>query len=140
MKWSDVNLNTSELKVLGKGNKERIIPLNQELINRFTDYLELLPSKDGDLQFVFCNLDGKKLEDKWVYNLVSSKLQLTHAEKTSPHVLRHSFASHLLQNGADINAIKELLGHSSLSATQIYAQNDIAHLKKVYNQSHPFSE
>jgi len=137
---SNLNLNKFELKVLGKGNKERIIPLSQEILRQLTSFLNT-KIKDGiESKFIFCNFEGEKLKEKRVYNLINSLLSQTYADKKSPHILRHSFATHLLQNGADINSIKELLGHTSLSATQIYAQNDIHRLKQVYKKSHPFSD
>ena len=137
---SDFNLSKNELKVFGKGGKERIIPINPELVNQFENFSKLKLSKSIVSNYIFCNFEGEKLNDKWVYNAINKILGRTHIGKRSPHVLRHTFATHLLQNGADINAIKELLGHSSLSATQLYAQNDIAQLKKVYKDTHPFSD
>jgi integrase/recombinase XerC len=130
----------SELRVLGKGNKERIIPVGVEFQNVIRSFLEIKRIHCVESGFIFCNLDGTRLKEKWVYDFISNALSSTFADKKSPHALRHSFATHLLQNGADINAIKELLGHSSLSATQIYAHNDIDQLKKVYRDTHPFSD
>lgn len=130
----------SELKVMGKGQKHRIIPLSNEIVIQLNDFLSLKYQNGIESKFIFSNFDGEKLKEKWVYNAVRRLLSGTYANKRSPHILRHSFATHLLQNGADINAIKELLGHSSLSATQIYAHNDISKLKEVYNKSHPFSD
>ncbi len=135
-----VNLKKKEIRVIGKGNKERVIPLGPEIIRHITKFNEIKDQEGIDSNYIFCNFDGKKLGDKLVYNLINKLLSSTYSGKKSPHVLRHSFATHLLQNGADINAIKELLGHSSLSATQIYAHNDIAQLKKVYQKTHPFSD
>jgi integrase/recombinase XerC len=140
LKPTSFQLSKAELRVIGKGNKERVIPLGKEIIRQIDKFNEI-KVRDGIVSdYIFCNFDGKKLGDKLVYNLINKLLSSTYSGKKSPHVLRHSFATHLLQNGADINAIKELLGHSSLSATQIYAHNDIAQLKKVYKDSHPFSD
>jgi integrase/recombinase XerC len=140
VKVKDYNKAKKELRVFGKGAKERIIPLTPEFDNHMQKFLTFKFSKNIESNYIFCNFEGEKLGDKWVYNIINKLLQATHVGKRSPHVLRHSFATHLLQNGADINAIKELLGHSSLSATQLYAQNDIAQLKKVYKKTHPFSD
>ena len=140
LKEQDFSRAKSELKVLGKGNKERIIPLSSEAVKHFDDFIRTKKDHGIVSNLFFCNFRQEKLKEKWVYNLVNSLLAQTHSDKKSPHILRHSFATHMLQNGADINAIKELLGHSSLSATQIYAHNDIAQLKKVYKKTHPFSD
>ena len=136
----DVYLHKKELKVLGKGNKERIVPVSNELKQVFERYLRVKGEEIGDTKLFFCNFGGTKLKEKWVYSLVNALLSQTTGEKKSPHILRHSFATHLLQNGADINSIRELLGHSSLSSTQIYAHNDIKRLKEVYRDAHPFSD
>ena len=135
----NVHLSKSEIKVQGKGGKERVIPLGDEIVRQMKSFIELKNKNNIDSTLFFCNFEGKKLKEMWVYKVVKKMLSHTYADKKSPHVLRHSFATHLLQQGADINAIKELLGHSSLSATQIYAHNDIAQLKKVYMKTHPFS-
>lgn len=140
LKHKDINLHKEEVKVLGKGNKERIIPLSRELvavIHRYIEYKEKDFTTNG---VFFCIFEDEKLKEKWVYSLINDLLNKTYGDKKSPHILRHSFATHLLQNGADINAIKELLGHTSLSATELYAHNDIARLKEVYKDTHPFSD
>ncbi|MFY0644535.1 MAG: tyrosine-type recombinase/integrase [Bacteroidia bacterium] len=134
-----VDLSKSEIKVLGKGNKERIIPFTMELKDQLEAHLKLRTELNIPGPYVFSNIRGKQLGERWIYTMINKALGATYADKKSPHILRHSFATHLLQNGADINAIKELLGHSSLSATQLYAHNDIKQLKKVYEQTHPFS-
>jgi integrase/recombinase XerC len=140
LKEVDLSLDKREIKVMGKGMKERIVPLSNEIVGhlkRFADHKEL---NHICSDFVFCDEQGDQLKEKWVYQVVKRMLNQTFSDKKSPHVLRHSFATHLLQNGADMNSIKELLGHSSLAATQIYAHNDISQLKKIYKDTHPFSE
>jgi len=136
----NLNIAKAELKVLGKGDKERLIPLTGEILQQIHRFLKIKSENDIDSKYIFCKLDGEKLREKWVYSLIKKLLSSTFVNQRSPHILRHTFATHLLQNGADINAIKELLGHSSLSATQIYAHNDIAQLKRVYKDTHPFSD
>lgn len=140
LKILDFNRSKSELKVLGKGMKERIIPLTREISFQVGRFLNIKNDQSIVSEYIFTKFDGRKLSEKWVYGLIKKLLTTTFADNGSPHILRHSFATHLLQNGADINAIKELLGHSSLSATQIYAHNDITQLKKVYRNTHPFSD
>lgn len=138
---ADVDFYHQRLKVLGKGNKERVIPfgihlakvLKQYLIEREDRFDKALP---GD--FIFLTGKGKKLYPKLVYNIVNRYLSaVTTVEQKSPHVLRHSFATHLSDAGADLNAIKKLLGHANLAATQIYTHNSIEKLKNVYAQAHP---
>ena len=137
---NDLDFFNDQVKVLGKGNKERLIPFARPLANRLKNYLEIrhdefaLDATDS----LFLTEKGKIMYPKLVYNLVKKYLsQITTVEQRSPHVLRHSFATHLSNNGADLNAIKELLGHSSLAATQVYTHNSIEKLKKVYQQAHP---
>lgn len=139
IKDKDVNLAAKTLKVLGKGNKERIIPVQNEIIKLFQNYLFLRNSTFKELgQFLLVTDKGKKMYPKFVYNKVKSYLsKITTLEQKSPHVLRHSFATHLSNNGAELNAIKSLLGHSSLAATQIYTHNTIEKLKKVFLKAHP---
>ena len=137
---SDISLLKAEFKVLGKGKKERIIPLSNEIVVQLKDFQSVKQFNEVDSNYFFCKLDGEKLKEKWVYNTVRDTLAVTFGNSKGPHVLRHTFATHLLQNGADINAIKELLGHSSLSSTQIYAHNDISTLKSIYNSTHPLSD
>lgn len=140
LRHRDFTIHNKEIKVLGKGNKERIVPMSAELARIVSEYIFYKNREGIENEYFFCTFDGQKLKEKWVYMLVNTILSQTYGEKKSPHILRHSFATHLLQNGANINAIKELLGHSSLSATQLYAHNDIARLKEVYKDSHPFSD
>ena len=128
------------IKVLGKGNKERLIPFAKPLADRLNNYISVREDEFGlgATAPLFLTGKGKKLYPKLVYNLVKKYLsQVTTVEQRSPHVLRHSFATNLSDNGADLNAIKELLGHSSLAATQVYTHNSIEKLKKVYQQAHP---
>jgi integrase/recombinase XerC len=130
----------SAIKVLGKGSKERIIPMNTALLKEIKDYTDEKAAKlpEADRVFLLVKDNGKKLYPKYVYNVVKKYLsQVTTIEKKSPHILRHTFATHLANNGADLNAIKELLGHSSLAATQIYTHNSIDKLKDVYKKAHP---
>jgi integrase/recombinase XerC len=137
--WSAINWNRRQISVLGKGGKARLLPLNKELILTLEQYKASVAAHFEKIpeQILLTN-KGKPLYAKFVYNTVKRYLSLvTTIEKRSPHVLRHSFATHLANNGADLNAIKELLGHSSLAATQIYTHNSIEHLKQVYEKAHP---
>jgi integrase/recombinase XerC len=137
---NDVDLADGSLKVTGKRNKQRIIPIVKPFISRLEEYIRIrnanIPeSKNG---WFFITDKGNKLYDKYVYNTVNSYLAMvTTIEKKSPHILRHTFATHMLNRGADLNSIKELLGHANLSATQIYTHNTFEKLKKVYKQAHP---
>ena len=134
IKISDVDFNNQSIKVLGKRNKERIIPLSSSMINSLDNFTE----NNQNNHFLFTNLDGDKLYTKLVYRLVNKYIaKISSVNKKSPHILRHTFATHMLNNGADINAIKELLGHANLSATQVYTHNTIEKLKTVYKQAHP---
>jgi integrase/recombinase XerC len=132
----NVNLETKYLKVLGKRRKERIIPINEELKEVLKHNLEV----NTNTQFVFSTEKGQQLYPKFVYRKVNQLLsEHTSLKKKSPHVLRHTFATHLLNNGGDLNAIKELLGHSNLSATQIYTHNSVERLKNIHRMAHPKS-
>jgi len=134
IKISDVDFNNQSIKVLGKRNKERIIPLSSTVIND----LNLFIKSNKQNKYLFTNLEGDKLYNKLVYRLVNKYIgEISSVNKKSPHILRHTFATHMLNNGADINAIKELLGHANLSATQVYTHNTIEKLKTVYKQAHP---
>ncbi|MBO6517949.1 MAG: tyrosine-type recombinase/integrase [Bacteroidia bacterium] len=139
LKLKNVDLESATIKVFGKGKKERIVPLGVEAVGVLKKYLAERQSIESESDAFFVRPNGKQLYPKWVYNCVNKMLTIySNSEKKSPHVLRHSFATHLLQNGAEIAAIKELLGHASLASTQIYAQSDIAHLKRVH-KLHPKS-
>ncbi len=135
----DVDLEQGLLKVFGKGKKQRLIPLANNLSRRLKDYIvELEETFPEAGNFLFLTQKGKKMYPKLVYLTAKKYLsQVTSIEQKSPHVLRHSFATHLSNNGAELNAIKELLGHSNLSATQIYTHNSIERLKAVYQNAHP---
>jgi integrase/recombinase XerC len=134
IKISDIDFQNQLIKVLGKRNKERLIPLSSSVLVGLSNFIE----KNQQNQFLFTNLDGKKLYTKLVYRLVNKCIgEISSVNKKSPHILRHTFATHMLNNGADINAIKELLGHANLSATQVYTHNTIEKLKTVYKQAHP---
>lgn len=137
----DVDLDQDRLKVTGKRNKQRNIPLTPTLRNSLEDYLHQRrtwnASEEG-MDRLFITLKGNPLYPRLVYQVIHDILnQVSGAEKKSPHVLRHSFATHMLNQGADLNAIKEILGHANLSATQIYTHNSIDELKRVYGNSHP---
>lgn len=129
-----------EIKVLGKGNKERIIPINEQLAELIIHYLAKRQEVASDHNKLLILPNGKPLYPKYIYNVVNSVLKnSTTLKKNSPHILRHTFATHLLNEGADINAIKELLGHASLAATQVYTHNSIEKLKNVHKKAHPKS-
>ena len=140
LKENQLDASKKAIKVLGKGNKERIIPLSTALLLQVMEYIndkrKLFEKFDGE--FLLVNQKGAKLYPKSVYNTVKSYLgKITTISKKSPHVLRHTFATHLMNNGADLNAVKELLGHSSLAATQIYTHNTIEKLKDIHKKAHP---
>lgn len=140
LRESDIDFYQSQIKVLGKGNKERIIPLHPQLQRSVRDYIDKKKQQWGDANENFLLLDnrGRKMNPRFVYDIVKKYLSLiTTIDKKSPHVLRHTFATHLMNQGADINAVKELLGHASLAATQVYTHNTIDKLKKIYKQAHP---
>lgn len=141
LKWSDIDFNRKNIKVLGKGQKERQIPIGPSLLNNIQAYKALQQeSLNFTIDYVFVTDKGKKLYPKFVYNIVNKNLtNYSTLKKRSPHILRHTFATHLLNNGADLNDIKELLGHSSLAATQVYTHNSIEDLKNIYKQAHPKS-
>ncbi|HOC40963.1 MAG TPA: tyrosine-type recombinase/integrase [Bacteroidales bacterium] len=143
LKNEDIDLYRKTIKVLGKRNKERYIPFTDDFKKLILDYINIkndfFANKQIDDSF-FVLKNGKKLYDKFVYRVVNSYLSdINYISQKSPHILRHTFATHLLQQGADLNAIKELLGHSSLASTQIYAHSSIEHIKEVYSKAHPRS-
>lgn len=140
LRLQSVDLQKQQLKVLGKGNKERIVPFNIELVNHIANYLAFQKQELIISNFLICKKDGTPITPYIIYKTVKETLEGSSVSKKSPHILRHSFATHLLQNGANLNAIKELLGHQSLASTQIYASGDIKYLKEIYKNTHPFSE
>ena len=136
----DIDFNQLQMKVLGKGNKERIVPLNKTFLAEMEAYLELRNRTfDGMAsEKLFLTDKGNQMYPKFVYNVVFKYLGfINNADRKSPHILRHSFATHLTENGADLNAVKALLGHASLAATQVYTHNSIEQLKRVYENAHP---
>ncbi|KQT20245.1 integrase [Chryseobacterium sp. Leaf404] len=136
--FENVNLGAQELKIIGKGNKERYIPISDKLTQLLSDYLNIRKPKENFGSYFFVNKNGKKLTEKFVYLTVNKYLSLvTSKEKKSPHILRHSFATHVLDNGAEISKVKKILGHSSLASTQVYTNANIEQLKKVFNLAHP---
>jgi integrase/recombinase XerC len=139
LKESDIDFHNAQLKVLGKRNKERIIPIPQHCINTIKEYQEIRNREiEVNENFLLLTDKGKKLYPKFVYLIVTNLLgEVSTMKKRSPHVLRHTFATHLLNNGAELNAVKELLGHSSLAATQVYTHNTFEKLKNIYKQAHP---
>ncbi len=141
LKFQDIDFYEKSIKVLGKRNKERIIPLGNIAIEALQKYLLFFESKFGESKkyfHIFVTSKANKIYPKAVYIIVRKYLDMvTTIDKRSPHVIRHTFATHLLNNGADINAIKEILGHSSLAATQVYTHNSIDKLKAIYKQAHP---
>jgi integrase/recombinase XerC len=141
MKTRDLNFHDKTIKVLGKGNKERIIPMNDTLIERTKEYIkEKNEILDNSNESLIVTNEGGKTYPMFIYRTVNYYLKdATTVEKKSPHVLRHSFATHLLNKGADLNAIKDLLGHSSLAATQVYTHNSLEKLKAIFKQAHPKS-
>ena len=137
---ADVNIPEATVKVTGKRNKQRIIPLLKPFTVKLGVYVQVRNNQFPDLkaEWFFLGNNGNKLYDKYVYNTVKKYLSIvTTIEKKSPHILRHSFATHMLNNGADLNSIKEFLGHANLSATQIYTHNSFEKLRRIYKQAHP---
>lgn len=140
LKDIDINTYESTIKVLGKRNKERIIPVHKELLQSLKNYITLKSNQNFNNKSValIVTNKGNDAYPKFIYNIVNEALgKVATQGKRSPHVLRHSFASALLNGGADLNAIKELLGHASLAATQVYTHNSIERLKSIYKQAHP---
>ena len=143
LKVSNIDLSSNTLKVLGKRDKERILPIlpivSQQINSYFSERANLELVKDID--FFFLSSKGVKLNDSFVYRLINNYFSnVSEKVKRSPHILRHTFATHLLNNGADINSVKELLGHSSLASTQVYTHSSLSELKKVYGNAHPRSQ
>jgi integrase/recombinase XerC len=140
LKESQVDLRSRTIKVLGKRNKERVIPFSVVIVSIIQEYLKMRNKEvdSGNHGFLLVTDSGEPCYPMMVYRIVRKYLdQYTSTEKRSPHVLRHTYATHLLNKGADINAVKDLLGHSSLAATQVYTHNSLEKLKKVFDQAHP---
>jgi len=140
LKLANVNFGASTIKVLGKRNKERIIPILPVINCQFESYLKERNGLENiiDEEYFFLSKKGIKINESFVYRLINSYFStVSEKVKKSPHILRHTFATHLLNNGADLNSVKELLGHSSLASTQVYTHNSLTELKKVYKQAHP---
>ncbi|WP_395043543.1 tyrosine-type recombinase/integrase [Flavobacterium sp.] len=140
LKMQNINLATNTLKVLGKRNKERILPILPIVTQQANLYLSERARLEriNDDDFFFLMLKGVKLNDSFVYRIINYYFSnVSEKVKKSPHILRHTFATHLLNNGADLNSVKELLGHSSLASTQVYTHNSLAELKKIYGDAHP---
>ena len=140
LKISDISFANSTIKVLGKRNKERILPILPIISEQLTLYLDERSRIESikDFDCLFIAKKGLKLNDSFVYRLINSYFSpVSEKVKKSPHILRHTFATHLLNNGADLNSVKELLGHSSLASTQVYTHSSLSELKKVYEEAHP---
>ena len=134
----DIDLRQQQLKVLGKRNKERIIPITEELAAVIGKFIEIKAKNNIQSEFLLVNKKGKALGGSYIYKIVKKYLTLFRVNgKRSPHILRHTYATHLLQNGAELLSVKELLGHSSLASTQVYTHVNIEDLKKVYKKNHP---
>jgi len=143
LQLTDIDLSNQTLKVLGKRNKERYIPLIPSVLETIKTYLSLRINIESirDTSHLFLTKKGIKIYERLVYRIINDYFSKASTKvKTSPHIIRHSFATHLLNQGANLNAVKELLGHSSLAATQVYTHNSIAELKKVYANTHPRSK
>ena len=140
IKESDINIDSSTIRIMGKRSKERIIPMLPKLKKSIIDYLNLRSQEFNrqTLKYLFVSKSGSQLSEKYVYRTVNEYFKLVSPKvKKAPHVLRHSFATHLINEGADINSVKELLGHSSLSATQVYSHTSMERIKEVFKNSHP---
>jgi integrase/recombinase XerC len=141
IKEQDISYIEGQIKVIGKRQKERIIPISRNLTKNIREYIQIRDeSFENNKQFIdlFVTSKGNKMYPKSIYRIVRYHMgRVTTQKKKSPHILRHTFATHLLNEGAEINAIKELLGHANLSATQIYTHNSIEKLKNIYKQAHP---
>ncbi len=136
LKNRDVTINS--IKVLGKRNKERIVPIGKDLYEIIQSYEKIKPAGPDSQLMLFVKKDGRKLSSKFVYRKINTYLgSVTNVEKKSPHILRHTFATHMLNNGAGLETLKELLGHANLSATQIYTHNSFAQINSIYSHAHP---
>ncbi|WP_347173835.1 tyrosine-type recombinase/integrase [Polaribacter uvawellassae] len=137
---SSINFQSKTIKVLGKRNKERLIPLIPSVLKTIEEYLIFRKEIATNTDFLFITQKGNKIYETLVYRVINNYFSIVSTKvKKSPHILRHSFATHLLNQGADLNSVKELLGHSSLASTQVYTNNSLEKIKQVYNQAHPRS-
>ncbi len=140
LKTSDINMDSYTIRIMGKRNKERIIPMLPKLKESINEYLKIKSQEFNNeiSDYLFISKSGIQLSEKYVYRTVNEYFKLVSPKvKKAPHVLRHSFATHLINEGADINSVKELLGHSSLSATQVYSHTSMERIKEVFKSSHP---
>tara|TARA_Y100000813_G_scaffold65042_1_gene45765 strand:- start:45 stop:932 length:888 start_codon:yes stop_codon:yes gene_type:complete len=140
LKTSDINMNSYTIRIMGKRNKERIIPMLPKLKESISEYLKIKSQEFNNVisDNLFISKSGIQLSEKYVYRTVNEYFKLVSPKvKKAPHVLRHSFATHLINEGADINSVKELLGHSSLSATQVYSHTSMERIKEVFKDTHP---
>lgn len=138
LKTNDIDWSQKQIKINGKRNKQRLVPLYDELFNSINRYIEFKNKLQLNNELLFVTKKNKALYPSLVYNIVNDIFgQFTSKSKTSPHILRHSFATHLLNKGSDLNAVKELLGHKSLSSTEVYTHNSIEELKLSYHKNHP---
>ena len=139
IKVSDIDFSESVIRILGKRNKERFVPILSSMIASIQEYLPIR-NELAENDYLFVTSKGNKIYETLVYRVINSYFSLASTKlKRSPHILRHSFATHLLNEGANLNSVKELLGHSSLASTQVYTKNSLESLKHMYNQAHPRS-
>lgn len=138
LKANNVNITKKEIKVLGKRNKERIIPIHDQALNQIHKFINKKNDIKSDHEYLLCTKKGDKLYPMLIYRIVKKHLSsLINSKKYNPHLLRHTFATHILNKGGDLNSIKDLLGHESLAATQVYTHNSIEKLKETFKASHP---
>lgn len=139
LRWEAVDFELRQIKITGKGNKQRLMPCADILLNQLSEHKNKQKDKfeSHTLNFIFLTKDGQQLYPNYVYRLIKEKFRDMIAEKKSPHVLRHSFATHISNNGAKLSDIKELMGHASLASTQVYTHNTIEQLKEIYKTAHP---
>ena len=139
MKLSDIDFSENVIRILGKRNKERFVPILSTMLTSIHNYLPLR-NELAENDYLFVTSKGNKMYETLVYRIINSYFSLASTKlKKSPHILRHSFATHLLNEGANLNSVKELLGHSSLASTQVYTKNSLESIKQMYNQAHPRS-